>query len=217
MTKISASPDQSKPKHGFTLIEVLVAVAVFSVVSLVAFQGLSAALRVQDRVEQSADRLREKQLIWTLLMRDFVNMARRDVRAEDTVEPAYQVSSEECDMEIRFTRAGLPINASNRSGMQRIAYCWYNDLLLRRVWPVLDRTSDIEPVESVLLQNVANFYVYTCYAQDCTENEIDSLSQNGDLPIFVEVFIEFSYDDGSVTDEQIQQRFWIAGGSRSPS
>lgn len=187
--------------------------AVFAVVSLLAFQGLNTSIRVQDRVERSADRLRQQQLIWTLLMRDFINMTRREVRAGDTVEPAYQVHSEECSLEIRFTRAGLPISHANRAGLQRIAYCWHNDLLLRRVWPVLDRPREIEPVESVLLQNVSNFYVYTCYDKDCTEGEIDSRSQNGNLPIFVEVFIEFSYEDESVIDEEIKQRFWIAGGA----
>lgn len=195
------------------MIEILVAVAVFSVVSMLAFQSLSTSIRIQDRVEQGADRLRQQQLMWTLLMRDFINMTRRPVRVEDSVEPAYLVGSEECSLEIRFTRSGLPVDHVNHAGMQRIAYCWHGDLLLRRVWPVLDRSANTDPVESVLLQNVSNFYAYTCYDQLCTEGDVDSASNGGNLPIFVEVFIEFSYDDEQISDEQIKQRFWIAGGA----
>ena len=215
--KVRAIEQRPHGVRGFTLIEVLVAIAVFSVISMMAFQGLSTTLRVQDRVERGAERLRQEQLIWTLLMRDFINMSRREVRAEDKIEPAFQVSSEDCSLEIRFTRAGLPINDINRSGLQRIAYCWHNDLLLRRVWPALDRSIDSEPVESVLLQDVSNFYAYTCYAKDCTEGEIDSQAHGGDLPIFIEVFIEFSREDEEIVDDEIKQRFWIAGGVRQAS
>ena len=149
---------------GFTLIEVLIATAIFAVISAITFQGLQTSMTVQERVEGRAQDLVEMQLVWTVLFQDFMNMTRRPIREEGRVKryPAFDLEPEDDgDCIVSFTRAGLPESASLPAGMQRLAYCIREGDLYRVVWPVLDRPSDVEPQESLLMEDVEDFIVDT--------------------------------------------------------
>ena len=151
-------------RSGFTLLEVLIAIAIFAVVSAIAFQGLQSSMMVQERVEGHAEDLVELQLVWTVLFQDFVNMTRRPVREENRSSPypAFDLDPEgDGDCAVSFTRAGLPATTVLPAGMQRLAYCVRKNNLYRVVWPVLDRPSDTKPQESLLMENVEDFVVET--------------------------------------------------------
>lgn len=137
-------------RRGFTLIEVMIAMALFALVSAMTFQGLHGSMRVQESIDRHADELAETQMIWALMLQDFMHLARRPVRdRRGDRHPAFDLKPEECAVE--FTRVG----AAHTGGLQRVAYCVDDGALRRRVWQTLDRTDSTEYIEATLLEDVS--------------------------------------------------------------
>ena len=65
--------------HGFTLIEMVIAVAIFAVMMVIAFPGLTHIAKVGDQVGQSNRRLSELQFALTYLNRDWMQVSSRKI------------------------------------------------------------------------------------------------------------------------------------------
>ena len=175
---------------GFTLIEVLIAMAIFAVISAMTFQGLQTSMLVQQKAEQKSAELNDVQLVMTLLLDDFLNITRRPILPALGEErlPAFQEDSSEYTKdnsyfcEASFSRAGLDPGGLIRSGLHRVAYCQQDDKLYRLSWPVLDRAQDSQPVVSILLENVISFDVRP-YWSLAREQNPDTLAYLEALPI----------------------------------
>ena len=146
----------SRRCHGFTLIEVLVAMAIFGVVSVLAQQTLAASMRNAEILEQRMDRLQAIQQTMRLLGRDIVQAAPRPIRdpLDGSVRPAFLVVPGG-EFALELTHAGWPNPAGVRRGVfQRSAYRIEDGVLFRAYWNVLDPTLSNEPVVTELLQEV---------------------------------------------------------------
>jgi general secretion pathway protein J len=143
-------------QQGFTLIEIMVAVAIFAVMSVMAWGALSRSLTDAEMLTARMDRLQAIQRSVRFLVTDISQAAPRSVRNElgDTQVPAI-LSSLTGDFALELTHggwnnpAGLP-----RGSQQRSAYRLEEDELVRYHWNVLDRTYSNEPVATVLLDDV---------------------------------------------------------------
>ena len=143
-------------QQGFTLIEIMVAVAIFAVMSVMAWGALSRSLTDAEMLTARMDRLQAIQRSVRFLVTDLSQAAPRSVRNElgDTQVPAI-LSSLTGDFALQLTHggwnnpAGLP-----RGSQQRSAYRLEEDELVRYHWNVLDRTYSNEPVATVLLDDV---------------------------------------------------------------
>lgn len=143
-------------QSGFTLIEVLVALAVFGVMSMLAYSALGSTLSNADLLGARMDRLQAIQRAVRNLSTDLMQVAPRPVRNEvgDGFYPALRTSLS-TDFVIELTRSGWGNPAGlHRSTLQRTAYRIEGDELVRYHWTVLDRTYANEPVVTVLLDDV---------------------------------------------------------------
>lgn len=142
--------------YGFTLIEIMVAVAVFAVMSMLAWGALARSLTDAEMLTERMDRLESIQRTMQFLTTELTQAAPRPVRDElgDTYVPAVY-SSLSGDFSLEFTHggwrnpAGLP-----RSTLQRTAYRIEEEQLIRYHWTVLDRTYANEPIATVMLDEV---------------------------------------------------------------
>jgi len=76
-------------KRGFTLVELLVALLVFSLLAIMAYRGLNAVLEARVRVEREAERWRRVAAFFTRFERDFRLAAPRSVRGASGYAPAW--------------------------------------------------------------------------------------------------------------------------------
>ncbi|MGD2138352.1 MAG: type II secretion system minor pseudopilin GspJ [Gammaproteobacteria bacterium] len=136
---------------GFTLLELLVALAIFSLLAVMSYGGLRTVLQQQALTEAAAERLGTLQKTYLIMQRDIEQAVPRPIRDEygDT-QPALAGS----DM-LQLTRGGWnnPLHR-RRSSLQRVGYVRQDRELVRYVWQVLDRAQDSEPLEQVLLENI---------------------------------------------------------------
>ncbi|NIA28112.1 MAG: type II secretion system minor pseudopilin GspJ [Desulfobulbaceae bacterium] len=141
---------------GFTLIEVLVAMAIFGVMSMLAYMTLGQTLANSEMLTERMDRLRAIQQTVRFLSSDFVQAAPRPVRLElgDSMGPAVFTSlSGEFALELTHGGWGNPAGLP-RGTLQRTAYRLEKDELVRYHWNVLDRTYANQPIANVLLDGV---------------------------------------------------------------
>lgn len=138
-------------QRGFTLLELLVALAIFALVSVMAYGGLATVLDQQFATDDIAEQLARLQKTYLLLQRDFEQLVPRPVRDEygDTQAPLLG------DSQLQFTRGGWSNPAGHpRSSLRRVAYRLEDQELTRYAWAVLDRAQNSEPLEQPLLDGV---------------------------------------------------------------
>lgn len=142
--------------HGFTLLEILVAIAIFAVVGMLAMGGYNELVQQSDRINQSMQRTRAIQMTMMRFTQDFAELEPRPIR-----EPLGSGSlpalfaSYRAEALVELTRAGWSNPAAlPRPTMQRVAYRLVNGTLYRDYWPVLDRMLSSEATQVALLDHV---------------------------------------------------------------
>lgn len=144
--------------RGFTLLELMVALAVFSIMATAAYSGLRNVLFTRAAVEAQSQRLAAVQLAVFRIEQDIGQAVRRGIRDEYGEAQAAMSGGELTDDRLILTRAGWdnPLGQP-RADLQRVAYRLREGRLWRLHWDVLDRGGALEPRETLLLEKVRAF------------------------------------------------------------
>jgi general secretion pathway protein J len=136
---------------GFTLVELLVALAVFATMAGLAYGGLNSIARTRGELAKQEDRFRDLTRAIDMLNRDLGESVARPVRGSNGQQlPAIIGTSEQ----IEITRLGFANpQAEQRSNLERVLYEVDANTLKRGRYAVLDRVQDSAPTMSDL--NVA--------------------------------------------------------------
>jgi len=179
---------------GFTLLELLVALAIFGLLATMSYSGLQAVMTQQSYTELAADRLSELQKLYLIMQRDIEQVVLRPIRDEfGDVQPPLMGGEN-----FRLTRAGWRNPAGRqRSSLQRVGYAYEEDQLVRYTWLVLDRAQDSEPLIQPLTDAIEQLQVRYLGADNEWKEEWPDRLNTADpaieaalLPRVVEVTLE---------------------------
>lgn len=176
-------------------MEVLVAVAIFAVMGVMAYGGLQAVILQREIAGDNAERLRNVQFAIRQITRDLQQVQPRPVR--DELGDGYRaalLADERARYDVELTRGGWsnPLGQP-RAAIQRVAWRLDNGRLLRLHWFVPDHTLAEEPVEREVLDGVREMeFRFLGASREWTDTWPPELSgaDPGLLPLAVELTLE---------------------------
>ncbi|MDH5360132.1 MAG: type II secretion system minor pseudopilin GspJ [Gammaproteobacteria bacterium] len=145
--------------QGFTLLELLIAIAIFALLSLTAYSGLDSAIKQKRVGEAQAETLRRIQISLLHMERDLQQAVNRGSRYGLTEEGALEYTSL-APAHLKLTRTGRsnPLGRP-RGHLQRIGYMLKGGELIRLTWLQLDSLAGEEPQQGILLDEVEGWTI----------------------------------------------------------
>ena len=168
------------------------AIAIFSVLSLAAYQILQGVLRSGEISKEHDQDLLEIQRGMLLIERDFVQMVARRSRTGNTEDDDLQVlyagkNTLNSDYQgIEFNRLGWanPLNLLPRSNILRVGYRVQNGQLQRLYYLHPDTVSGEEPEQQVILHEIENL-TFRFWDEDW----VSAWSSSTEIPTGIEITI----------------------------
>ena len=188
-------------RRGFTLVEVLVALAILAIVAALAYRGTAALVDGETRLSAEAARWRTLDTVFTRLEADLRQAQPRPVRVGSAREPAWLAATEaNGSSALVFSRAGPEFDPDPGAAGQRVGYRVRDGALEVVYWPGLDRAPGTGATAWPLFAGVARFRVEHA-DPDGGWRDAWPRAGDGDLPRAVRVLLQLD------TGESIERWF----------
>ncbi|TKB56221.1 type II secretion system minor pseudopilin GspJ [Ferrimonas aestuarii] len=193
---------------GFTLLEMLLAIAVFAMLAVATSAVLSNVLDISESSKQHHTRLKDMQRAMSIIQRDIEQMVMRPVRAEGA-EPSdsnYQFGEGWLDSDadgFSFYHLGWlnPRGQLPRGSLQQVGYRLQENQLQRLYFIYPDSVEGTEPEVLPLLENVLDLK-FSFFIEDQWQTKFSG------SPNVRAISIEFETEDFG----KIERRFLVADG-----
>ena len=143
--------------RGFTLVEALLALLIFGVVSLLAYRATTALAHGEAQLSAEAQRWRTLETLFTRVEADFRQAVPRAARDGFQRESAWLGTRDDRGSAVVFTRAGSEFTPDPGPAGQRVGYRLRDGVLEIAYWPALDHDSAMRPVVYPLVRDIAAF------------------------------------------------------------
>lgn len=146
---------------GFTLIEVMIALAIFATLATFAYLVFDQSTRTSASITQQMSDLQLMQRTLQTLGNDLSQLQPRPVREPGSPASRAALLADTRNVyTLELTRGGYanPLGVPRATAM-RVGYRLEDGELIRVQWPSLDNPLNAEPREQVLLENVERFEV----------------------------------------------------------
>jgi len=142
---------------GFTLLEVLIAIAIVALIAVLGYRALAALSDSESKLAAEATRWRTLDLFFARLEGDLRQAMPRPARLSDTREPAWLAGADATgNAVLAFSRAGPEFALEAGSAGQRLAYRFRDGSVEVLYWASYDRPRGVDPAAYVLLDGVAS-------------------------------------------------------------
>lgn len=141
--------------RGFTLIEIIIALAIFGILATMTSSLLVQSIHIQERVSSHSERTAHIELTVALFQQDITQLIPRAVRGNEMHLFPPMIGQAKY---FEFTRGGVtnPMGIEQRSTLMRVAYVCEQHQLLRRTWQQLDTPDRARYHDTILLKKLKN-------------------------------------------------------------
>ena len=147
-----------KKRSGFTLVELLVAIAIFAVLSALGWKIFDYLIKTKERNQQHELQIFELQDAYQIILRDSLQLIPMTANINSQIRPALSLS----DTSLQFSKAGVsdPLK-EGLAPYERIEYRYVpsEKMVYRLKYRSLNITNNEQPESSVLLKNVDQFRI----------------------------------------------------------
>lgn len=187
--------DRSK-QAGFTLVEVLIALFIFSLISVASMAALTQSLQGKAKLEEKMNEFATLDAARALISADMVNMILRQNRDMSGGVERYGLEGG-LETLLTFTRGGRdnPGGLSPRGDVQRVSYVFENGDFIRRALAHENPDTRTPTVDRILLSGLvkADMIFHTDdQKQDVIQIPVTGSNPHPDM---VELLLEFSSGD----------------------
>ena len=198
-----------KKYTGFTLIEVLIVLLIFSIISILAISVFRQTLIIQEMNDFAQKRIYEIRIARALMKSDFLQISSRKVRDYYgiTLPFVFYGTSENVGKPfMQFVRDGWenPNGISSRSSLQRVEYFYDDNLIKRRLYKYLDGDNEKNAQTDVLMSNVVGFKIQFFVSGQWRDESFVKTIQDSNFPEVISIEMELE-DIG-----KIQQLFFTS-------
>jgi general secretion pathway protein J len=147
-------------RSGFTLVELMIALAILALVAVLGYRALASLADSEAQLTAEAQHWRDLDALFTRIEADMRDALPRDVRTDGGTEPAWVgVVDGVGNADLRFSRAGPEFAVEPGSAGQRIGYRLRNGAVEVLYWPRLDQPSSAAPKAYALATGIGAFRV----------------------------------------------------------
>jgi len=141
-----------------TLLELLIVIVIFTIVSTAAYSGLQNSLKAEESFSAAMKDLEAVQMSLALFQRDVMQLSPRPIRdAYGDSAPAVILVN---GRELVITRGGNFSSLKlDQTELTRVAYALRDEQFIRSYWRQLDSTPGDQPLGASLLRNVTDLQI----------------------------------------------------------
>lgn len=143
--------------RGFTLIEALLALAIFGVIAVLAYRATASLSDGEARLSAEAARWRTLEALFTRFEADIRQAVPRAVRSGANREAAWLGVEDGGHSALVFTRAGSEFSVEPAPAGQRLGYRLRENAIELVYWPQLDHAASARPLIYPLVADIAAF------------------------------------------------------------
>lgn len=166
-----------KKRSGFTLVELLVAIAIFAVLSALGWKVFDYLIKIKERNTQHEQRLGQLQEAYQQVLRDTVQIVPVTANVAGQVQPAVMLQNGQ----LTFSKTGVtdPL-MQGIPPEERVEYIYKADekKLYRYKYKNLNQTGNDQPETSVLLDSVDQFQIMLLNPNEMAQWPEVTLSEN---------------------------------------
>jgi general secretion pathway protein J len=184
-----------KTKRGFTLLEVLVSLAIFAMLGVATYSVINTTVNGHETVINQNKQMTDLQRAFVIMENDFTQLAQRKVRinGEESDGSFFHASEYLFDSEaigFTFVRDGWtnPVMVLPRSELQLVAYRLIENRLERLYFNFVDNEYGTEPKVQVLLNGVKELRLLY-YVDGSWEEELED-EETKQLPVAIKLVLK---------------------------
>ncbi len=206
---------------GFTLMEVIVSVAIFAIIAAITFPALIQFLDIRERLNLKNDSLSDMQRVFLFFNRDVTYAVNRLGKNEfgETVDAPLIVGD---DVLLELTTSYQDYELEGAAIPRKVKWVYENEELIRIQYPVLDPDGDTRVYRQRLLENVDDVQIVVYSIDEGRENEDRRWDEEARLPNMLKLVIELkngvSYEKYAtmLSGDREQAQLQIAPQTNSP-
>ena len=145
-------------QHGFTLIEILIALFIFAIISVMTAVGIRRMINTQQHVAISTQSLQRLQLAMTLFEHDIHAINPHRIKTDETTAGGL-IQSGGGGIEFITANNINPGMYAARGILRQVAYRVMSGIWTRITWPVADPLTSTPNIQQALLPGVESFQI----------------------------------------------------------
>ncbi|MEM7357798.1 MAG: type II secretion system protein GspJ [Pseudomonadota bacterium] len=175
--------------RGFTLLEIVIAVAIFAVIASIIFPGLLQFLEMRERVDEKHHQVVALQKTFQFIAND-LRFASNRLAKDEYGEPAKTTLSVNDDSLLELTAQYPDLSLDGLSVPRRVSWFLEDGVLYRVQSPVLDPDSDTRTMEQTMLEGIEDVEIKVTQIVDGRNEEDDKWEEQSRLPDLIDITVK---------------------------